>query len=144
VGDIANLATGGPTEEEMHRLGVKETPREQVEGKLYKAQNAPERILESGGEAIPTAPIGPGGPIAKGVSARGGGLGAGIGDELARGTVFEPYARTMGSFIGGNAPQATRQVIAPMRIKPGREDLVRRKASAENLERKYGVKGTAG
>lgn len=95
-----------------------------VTRKFYEPQTTAGRYAQSAGEFLPSAAIGPGGPIAKIVSAIGGGLGSEAAGDYTKGSELEPYARIAGGIVGGLAPAGLSRAITPNPISPARQRLV--------------------
>jgi hypothetical protein len=90
----------------------------------YEPQTTTGKYARSIGETAPGALAGPGGLVAKGVSAVGSGALSEAAGQLTEGTPFEPYARAGGAFVGGMTPYAGGRVITPNPATPARQRLV--------------------
>lgn len=123
----------GPTPEQS-LAGI-----EQITGPLHRPETTAGKFGASAAEfaANPLSYLGPGGMLAKGVTAATAGLGSEAAGELTAGTKAEPYARLVGAVVGATAPAAGARAITPFPISAERQ------AAVDTL-RGEGVQPTAG
>lgn len=130
---IDYLEGQSPPEDEIGTSGQLTRGVESVTGKFGEPKTRAGRYAQSIGEQIPGMAIGPGGRIAKGLTAIGSGIGAEAGGEVAG----EP-GRFLGALAGGALPRGAARAASLIPSTPERQAAVR------TLEAE-GVKGlTAG
>ena len=99
-------------------------------GGVHQAVYGPDTRAGKAGEAVgealgtPSSWIGPGGVVAKGISATTSALGSEIGGQLTEGTKAEPLVRTLGSIFGGLFPKGVAKTITPLPASPDRMKAV--------------------
>ena len=82
-------------------------------GKFYEPQTLPGRLAEGTAEFLPSAAVGPGGLIRRGLETGAAGLASAGAGEATKGTAAEPYARVGAGLVGGGGTMAGARLIAP-------------------------------
>jgi hypothetical protein len=107
--------------------------------RLHKPQTRAGRFGRTAGEFLgnPASWVGPGGPVAKGVSAASAAIGSEAAGQATEGTKLEGPARFVGAVAGGQAPAAALRIASPLAVPAGR-------AATRDILRAEGVEPTAG
>ena len=95
--------------------------------KPYESQSKAGKLAHAIGEFAPSAAVGPGGVIAKGIATVGGGVGQVYGGDAAAALLGEkarPYGEFLGGAVGVLTPGGAARTITPNPIRPERQRLI--------------------
>lgn len=95
-------------------------------GPLHRPETPAGRYGETVGEFVgnPASYVGPGGMLAKAVTAATGGAGSEFAGQAAEGSRLEPLARFIGAIVGGHAPNIGARTITPLPMTPERQAII--------------------